>query len=365
MQNTLLTLWGGMQRYLFPALEAECGPLTDTDQRFVQVLAVLGERFGTLVAPYGYGGVGRPPDARAPLARAFIAKSVYRVCTTAALIEALRARTTLRRLCGWDSAGAGPGEWTFSRAFGEFAGGELPQALHAALIADHVRPRLVGHISRDSTAVPARETVPLAPPVVPRPPRKRGRPRTGEERPAPPPKRLDLQPHRPLAENLADLPRHCAWGCKTNSQGKTEFWKGYKLHLDVADGDILISATLTAANLHDSQTAIPLAPAAARVSSLYDLMDSAYDAAAIHEYSRRLGHVPIIEPNPQRTAAVPLAPAAARRFDERTAVERVNGHLKDNYGGRWIRVRGASKGMCHLMFAVVALTAERLLHLVL
>jgi hypothetical protein len=180
-------------------------------------------------------------------------------------------------------------------------------------------------------------------------------------RPAAPPKRLDLQPHRSLAENLADLPRRCTWGCKRNSRGNFEFWCGYKLHLDVIDGDIPVSAILSAANRHDSQAAIPLAQMTAeRVPhSLYDRMDSAYDAAAIRAYSHRLGHVPIMDPNPQRAGSVPLAPAEAVRFGERTAVERVNSNLKDNYGGRQARVRGA-KVMAHLMFGLIALTAVQL-----
>ena len=38
----------------------------------------------------------------------------------------------------------------------------------------------------------------------------------------------------------------------------------------------------------------PLAQLSAqRVTSLYDLMDSAYDAPSIHAFSARLGHVPI------------------------------------------------------------------------
>jgi len=69
----------------------------------------------------------------------------------------------------------------------------------------------------------------------------------------------------------------------------------------VADGQIPISCILTSASLHDSQAAIPLAAlSASRTTNLYDLMDSAYDAKPIHEYSRRLGHVPIIDANPRR-----------------------------------------------------------------
>ena len=54
-----------------------------------------------------------------------------------------------------------------------------------------------------------------------------------------------------------------------------EYWRGYKLHLSVIDGDIPISAILTGANLHDSQVAIPLMQMCAqRVTGLYDLMDA-------------------------------------------------------------------------------------------
>jgi len=97
-----------------------------------------------------------------------------------------------------------------------------------------------------------------------------------------------------LEEMLDELPKACNAGTKKNSKGYKETWVGYKLHLDVADGQIPISCILTSASLHDSQAAIPLASITAqRVTNLYDLMDSAYDAAAIHEHSRGLGHIPL------------------------------------------------------------------------
>ena len=63
-------------------------------------------------------------------------------------------------------------------------------------------------------------------------------------------------------------------GTKKNSKGYKDTWVGYKLHLDVADGQIPISCLLTSACLHDSQAAIPLATLSAeRTTNLYDLMD--------------------------------------------------------------------------------------------
>jgi len=47
-------------------------------------------------------------------------------------------------------------------------------------------------------------------------------------------------------------------------------------------------------------------------------------------------------------------------LEEEHAAERVNSLLKERYGGRWVRVRGAAKVMCHLMFGLIALTATAL-----
>ena len=100
---------------------------------------------------------------------------------------------------------------------------------------------------------------------------------------------------------LTTLPTACDAGTKKNSQGYKVSWIGYKLHLDVADGGIPISAVLTSASTHDSQVAIPLAKMSnERVTHLYDVMDSAYDVPQIHDMSRQLGHIPLIDVNPRR-----------------------------------------------------------------
>ena len=44
---------------------------------------------------------------------------------------------------------------------------------------------------------------------------------------------------------LADLPTACDVGSKKNSKGYKETWVGYKLHLDVACGQIPVSCVLT------------------------------------------------------------------------------------------------------------------------
>ena len=359
-----LEIWNHLQRRFFPVPMEEMGSLTAKDNQFVEVMGLL--PLGPFLEPYRWVGTGCPPHERAWLLHAFIAKAVYEFPTTRALLEALAARPTLRRLCGWESAGEVPHESTFSRAFAAFAQDELPQKIHAALVCRQRGQRLVGHVRRDATAMDACEKAAAKPAVAPKAPAKRGRPVKGQERPPAPPKRVDLQAGRTLAENLADLPTACAVGCKRNSKGHQECWIGCKLHVDTIDGDIPVSALLTSASVHDSQVAIPLAQMTAqRMTSLYDLMDSAYDAPQIHEFSRRLGPVPIIDPNPRRGEKIPLAPAPAQRFKQRNASERVNSLLKERYGGRFVRVRGARKVMAHLMFGLIALTALPLYQLIL
>jgi len=363
--HLLSTFWRRIQRSLFPDLEEALGPLTDRQQQLVAILELI--RIEDFVPRPIKGLPGRPSEDRQAMARAFVAKARYNIPTTAMLIEQVQNDTSLRRICGWETRREVPSEPSFSRAFAAFAGGDLPTKVHAALIQQYEAPRLVGHISRDSSAIVARER-----PVrkeklqAPKPPRRRGRPRTGEQRPPKEPARLDRQlAGMSLDAMLADLPSACAVGSKKSSKGFVETWVGYKLHVDFADGEIPVSCVLTSASVHDSQVAIPLSiMSAKRVQNLYDLMDSAYDAPQIKEYSRMLGHVAIIDHNQRRGEKIEMDPTTARRYDERTTAERGFSQIKDNLGGSMVRVRGHAKVFAHLMFGVLALTAEQLIRLV-
>jgi hypothetical protein len=364
--STLFDVWHTIQTRLFPWLEQELDPLSDREQEFVQVVCLLD--LPSHMRQYNWRGFGRKKKSRLHMAKAFVAKSVYNFETTDILIEYLKSCQNIRRLCGWELAWQIPSAATFSRAFAEFAAHRLPQKIHEAMVKKHCGQKLAGHISRDATAIEAREK-PLkaeASKIVSKPKAKRGRPRKGEV-PAPKPaKRVELQSKRSLEENLADLPNRCNVGTKKNSKGYKETWVGYKLHLDSIDGDIPISAILSSASLHDSQVAIPLAQMSfQRVTNLYDLMDAAYDSPEIHAFSKTLGHVPIIDHNPRRGQKTLMDPATKSRFAERSSAERVNSNLKDNYGGRNIRVKGATKVMTHLMFGIVAITAMQIFRLLL
>lgn len=366
-----------LQTALFPVVEEQVGVLSDTAKRLIAILSMIPlARF----VPASRGWIGRPQKDRLAIARAFVAKAVYNFAETRDLLDRLHQDEQLRSICGWNHARQIPHESTFSRAFAEFAQMQLPQLVHEALIRETQEHRLVGHIARDSTDIRVREAVVEKPPQQQRQPpskararSKRGKPRKPRKA-GDPPTRLERQRTMKLDEMLKELPCFCSISAKKASDGHNQYWHGYKLHLDVADGQIPISAVLTAAHVHDSQVAIPLSTMSAqRVTALYELMDAAYDAQEIDEHVRSNGRVPIIDPKnlggPRKSVIVrnyprQLSPAQEQRYRERTMVERVNGRLKDEFGARTVRVRGGVKVMAHLMFGVLALTADQFLRLI-
>jgi hypothetical protein len=65
--------------------------------------------------------------------------------------------------------------------------------------------------------------------------------------------------------------------------------------------------------------------------------------------------------NPRHGQKIKFSPAEAIRTNERTAAERTHARLKDEFGGNTIRVKGHAKVIAHLMFGVLALTADPLM----
>jgi len=305
------------------------------------------------------GYQGRPKENRQAILRSFVAKAILNLPTTRALLDRLSIDAVLRRLMGWERKSDIPSEATFSRAFKEFSDSKVLEIIHEHLIKNVYANRVIGHLSRDSTEIDAREKVLKKPKIkIAKASKKRGRKRKGEPVVPPEPKRLQRQLTQTLSEMLAELPMACDKGGKKDSKGNTHYWHGYKLHIDTADGDVPISVILTSASVHDSQVAIPLiSKSKSRTLSIfYELMDAAYDAKEIKETVVKNGSVPLIDSN-NRGSKTPreFAPHEKQRYKQRSSAERTNSQLKDNLGARFLRVRGPDKAMTHLMFGVLAL----------
>jgi len=374
LTSTLSQYWTAIQGTLFPWLQEELDPFTKKQQQLIEILELV--RIEEFIPNY-FGCEGRPQKARSAIARAFIAKMIYNIDTTTFLIERLKTDKNLRRICGWERVTQLPSEATFSRAFAEFAEAGLPKHTHDALIRKTLSDVVILHKSTDSTAIEAREKPQSK--IEQKASKKKGRPKKGEKRPKREVTRIEQQSTMTLAEMLANLPIECDRGAKRDSKGNVMYWTGYKLHIDTVDGDIPVSTIVTSASVHDSQAAIPLAALSARkITNCYDLMDSAYDVPDIFKYSYALKHKPIIDQNPRGNKDLSKAledeslarktlgwnPAEQIRYNARSAAERVNARLKDEFGARKIRVRGHSKVACHLMFGVLVLAADQIMKLV-
>ena len=96
-------------------------------------------------------------EDRAAIARAFIAKAIYNLTSTRSLIDYLQCDPVMRRICGWERVNELPSESTFSRVFEEFAKESLANKLQDKFIEQCYSGHIIGHISRDSTAIKGRE----------------------------------------------------------------------------------------------------------------------------------------------------------------------------------------------------------------
>ena len=173
---------GCFQRSLFPHLN-EClpAPLTEQEKRLVSILEIFEAEWHVprIITRYRYPG--RKPLHLQALARVFVAKALYHYPTTSDLHRALQSTANLRKICGFGTAGSLPSEPLFRGPSQPLPLATWGYVVYDALVAEYPSHELIGHISRDSTAIVGREKPAKKATKKLMPRRKRGRPAKGEQ----------------------------------------------------------------------------------------------------------------------------------------------------------------------------------------
>ena len=123
-----------------------------------------------------------------------------------------------------------PHKSQLARAFKEFAKDDIASKALAECLNENLGRNGIMHASHDSSEIEARE-------------KGVTRKRDAKEAQSTAETRIERLQGQDEATNFAELPMECDWGCKRNSKGKVERWKGCKLHLAVGDGDIPLNGT--------------------------------------------------------------------------------------------------------------------------
>lgn len=375
LKDSLSYLANKLQAYLFPIVENTFyeEELLEKHYQIIKILEVLQiEKYIPEKIPMTRG---RPPKHRIKVARALIAKHVLNLKTTSQLIHHLKVDKYLRYICAWEAGERVPDESVFSRVFQLLADSSILENIHLDLAKECFAGHCVLHNGRDTVPIPAREW-----PLNEKGQKTRAKKNKSKTTKKYPYKKESVSETQskedlPVKEMVQALPKLCDIGRKTNSSGKSYCWRGYKLHLDVAEGWFPLSCVLTSASTHDTQAAIPLSKMSAERSQvLYELMDSAYDSEAIRSYITKKNRIPLIRPriwNGQRGKATKRElkarknlnwkPAEAKRLAYRMAHERPFSRLKDHFSGMSVWVRGHAKVNCHVMLSILCLTADEIL----
>jgi len=381
--SSLSKMWHkilNIENTLFPAIKEtlRVEELSSKESKLIRILD-----FAEIEKNITVVSITNTKKDREQIARAFVAKSVYNFQTTRDLIDRLRIDRSLRIICGWRYKKDIPSEATFSRAFGELSEMHVAQKTQEKFVSEYLSKKTFFYNATDATKIPLRQKPIKVEKETPKP-KKRGRPKKGETREPITPSILKQQKEMKTVDKMLEcVSRTCGVGVKQNSKGNREVWIGGKLHISAVDGDIPITAFYSGANVHDSSVALPLIQETSnRVNYLYDLQDAGYDADIIREYSKLLGHRPIIDINPKNSKVLKEKIELIKHekdifhelnqhlnldtehYNQRSMVERVNKYLKDDFGCDKIYYQGATKVASVLAFGILSICIHQSLKLV-
>ena len=287
-----------------------------------------------LAALSAYRWTGRPGWSVRALWRSYVASFVLNHGTTNDLIRRLQDDAELRDLCGFDAL---PSRWTFNRFVSRLS--HHPELVEQAI---------AGLSDRLAQALPD-----FGKGVA-----------------------VDASVYRSWSNPNHDSDAEASFTRKKNSQGREQWFYGYKLHVAAdAKYEIPIIASVTTASRADSQELLPLIHGAYRrhawFAPEYVTADAGYDTVAISETLVRFMNVaPIIPirnlprkhaPDPEdKRHFPPIARGSAEwkaLYATRQGVERCFSRLKQHRALDSHCRRGLRKVTIHALMSVLSMQA--------
>src|SRR5690625_1617386 len=286
---------------------------------------------------------------------------VERIPTIKDLIKRLNEDIAFKLNCGFLVSDDIPSEASYSRLLTSLSESNILEKTQEKLILQAIEE---GYIIDDTVAIDATHFVARdqAPPKKEKPkpePKKRGRKSKAERdewlkeqavKEANLPiyeKKIEAQLDVSLSELRTEVPQDPKWGVKKNSDGKNEFWFGYKGHLAVGtSSQYILQSLFSSGNLNDGKAAIPLLKGIDERLSLPDLryqtMDAGYDFEAIYKQVHHMGHQSVIAYN-KRNEPEPVG------FDKHFAPTcfREHSYRYDSYDPRYETLKYTRPKECH------------------
>ena len=241
---------------------------------------------------------------------------VERIPTIKDLIKRLNDDIAFKLNCGFLVSDDIPSESSYSRLLTKLSESNILEDVQEKLIIQAIEEGFIidETVAIDATHFEARDQAPSKEEKPKPEPKKRGRKSKKErdkwlkeqaEKEAKLSiyeKKIETQLNVSLSDLRAEVPQDPKWGVKKNSDGKNEFWFGYKGHLAVGtSSQYILQSLFSSGNLNDGKAAIPLLKGIDERLSLpnlrYQTMDAGYDYEPIYTQVYQMGQQSVIAYN--------------------------------------------------------------------
>ncbi len=284
---------------------------------------------------------------------------IERIPTIKDLVKRLNHDIAFKLNCGFLVSDEIPSEASYSRLLTKLSDSNILEQAQEKLIIQAISEGFIidDTVAIDATHFGARDQ---AQPKQEKPkpaPKKRGRKSKAEreqwlkeqaEKEANLPiyeKKIEAQLDIPLTKLRAEVPQDPEWGVKKNSEGRNEFWFGYKGHLAVGtSSQYILQSLFSSGNLNDGKAAIPLLKGIDNLPLShirYQTMDAGYDYEAIYMQVYQMNQQSVIAYN-KRNESEPIG------FDKHFAPTcfREHSYRYDSYDAKYETLKYTSPKEC-------------------